>query len=226
MPQNLDVLVVDDDRRIRDALRRALEFEHFAVREANSGEAALEAIAERVPRVMVLDVSMPGIDGTEVVRRLRLLGHTLPVCMLSARDEVDDRVKGLEAGADDYVVKPFSIAELAARLQALVRLHDRKLDTAITVGDLTIDPGRRQALRNGRDLELTTREFDLLLAFARHPGQVLSRRQLLEMVWGYTWDVDTNVVDVFVGYLRKKLEAVDESRLLQTIRGVGFTLRP
>jgi DNA-binding response OmpR family regulator len=226
MPQVLDVLVVDDDRRIRDALRRALEFEHFAVREASSGEAALEAIAERAPRVMVLDVSMPGIDGTEVVRRLRLLGHTLPVCMLSARNEVDDRVKGLEAGADDYVVKPFSIAELAARLQALVRLHDRKLDTAITVGDVTIEPARRQALRNGRDLELTTREFDLLLAFARHAGQVLSRRQLLEIVWGYTWDVDTNVVDVFVGYLRKKLEAADELRLLQTIRGVGFTLRP
>jgi two-component system, OmpR family, response regulator PrrA len=226
VPQVLDVLVVDDDRRIRDALRRALEFEHFTVREANSGEAALEAIAEKVPRVMVLDVSMPGIDGTEVVRRIRLLGHTLPVCMLSARDEVDDRVEGLEAGADDYVVKPFSIADLAARLQALVRLHDRKLETAITVGDLTVDPGRRQAFRNGRDLELTTREFDLLLAFARHSGQVLSRRQLLELVWGYTWDVDTNVVDVFVGYLRKKLEAVDESRRLQTIRGVGFTLRP
>ncbi|WP_305000015.1 response regulator transcription factor [Kribbella kalugense] len=218
--------MVDDDQGVRLSLRFGLGAEGFEVREASTGEEALSAIQAQLPSVLLLDVVMPGINGVEVVRRLRADGRTIPVCMLSARDEVDDRVAGLAAGADDYVVKPFSIGELSARLHALVRLHQSSDERPIVLGDLTIEPSRRVASRHARDLELTTREFDLLAVFARHPGQVLSRAQLLDQVWGYTWDVDTNVVDVFIGYLRRKLEAADEPRLLHTIRGVGFVLRP
>ncbi|MCX4978163.1 MULTISPECIES: response regulator transcription factor [unclassified Streptomyces] len=219
------VLVVDDDQGVRQALRLGLSVEGFDVHEAPDGEAGLDAIAAQLPSVVLLDVVMPGISGVEAVRRMRLQGRTIPVCMLSARDEVDDRVAGLAAGADDYVVKPFSVAELAARLHALVRLHEGSRQRPLLLGDLTIEPARREATRAGRELGLTTREFDLLVALAQRPGQVLSRAQLLEQVWGYTWDVDTNVVDVFIGYLRKKLEADGEKRILQTVRGVGFALR-
>ena len=221
-----DALVVDDDIGVRSALRRGLTLEHFTVREAGDGAAALREIDARLPDVIVLDISMPGLSGIEVTRQVRAAGRTLPICVLSARDEIDDRVAGLAAGADDYVVKPFSVAELAARLHALVKLHQRSDTAARTVGDLVVEPHRRAATRGGRELELTTREFDLLDTLARHPGQVLSRAQLLEHVWGYTWDVDTNVVDVFVGYLRRKLEDGDRTRMLHTVRGVGFVLRP
>ncbi|MFI6096505.1 response regulator transcription factor [Lentzea sp. NPDC051213] len=220
-----EVVVVDDDRGVREALLRGLSLEGFRVREAADGTLALAEIAARPPAVVVLDVVMPGLSGVEVVSRLRAEGRTLPVCMLSARDEVDDRVAGLAAGADDYVVKPFSLGELAARLHALIRLHAARDQRPLVLGDLAIEPVRRVATREGRELGLTTREFDLLLALARRPGQVLNRRQLLEQVWGYTWDVDSNVVDVFIGYLRKKLEAAGESRVLHTVRGVGFVLR-
>jgi DNA-binding response OmpR family regulator len=220
------VLVVDDDEGVRDALRRGLELEGFEVIEAEDGQVALQQVAARLPAVIVLDVVMPGLTGVEVVRRLRTEGRGMPVCMLSARDEVDDRVAGLAAGADDYVVKPFSLGELAARLHALVRLHESNDQRPLLVGDLAIEPARRLAARAGRELDLTAREFDLLLALARHPGQVLSRTQLLEQVWGYTWDVESNVVDVFVGYLRKKLETAGEPRMVHTVRGVGFVLRP
>ena len=219
-------LVVDDDRGVREALHRGLTVSGFAVRDAADGSAALMQIEAMAPSVIVLDVMMPGLSGIEVVRRLRAQGWTTPICMLSARDEVDDRGAGLAAGADDYVVKPFSITELAARLHALVRLHSTRDDMPVLLDDLVIDPGRRVATRAGRDLDLTSREFDLLLAFARHPGQVLSRGQLLAQVWGYTWTVENNVVDVFIGYLRRKLEAGSEPRILQTVRGVGFVLRP
>ena len=219
------VLVVDDDSGVRHALRRGLALEGFEVREAADGSAALTAVESQLPAVVVLDVVMPGLGGVAVVRELRAQGRTLPVCMLSARDEVDDRVAGLAAGADDYVVKPFSVAELAARLHALVRLHHTRDERAVLLGDLTIEPARRAVARGGRAVDLTAREFDLLLALARHPGQVLSRDQLLEQVWGYTWDVDSNVVDVFVGYLRRKLEIDGASRLIHTVRGVGFVLR-
>ncbi|MEU9883339.1 response regulator transcription factor [Streptomyces phaeochromogenes] len=220
-----EVLVVDDDPGVRQALELGLGLEGFTVRLAEDGEMALEQVAVRLPSVIVLDVTMPGLSGVEVVRLLRAVGRTLPVCMLSARDEVDDRVAGLAAGADDYVVKPFSIAELAARLHAMVRLHESTAERPLVVGDITIEPARRTACRAGRDLRLTAREFDLLLALAHRPGQVLSRTQLLEQVWGYTWDVDTNVVDVFIGYLRKKLEADGSPRVLRTVRGIGFALR-
>lgn len=222
----LQVLVVDDDQGVRHALRRGLSLEGFAVREAADGAEALAEIAKFVPQVVVLDVVMPGMNGVTVVRRLREDGITVPVCMLSARDEVDDRVAGLAAGADDYVVKPFSVAELSARLQAMVRLHAAVDQRPLVWGDLSIEPSRRRAARNGRDLQLTAREFDLLLTMVRHAGQVLSRQQLLEQVWGYTWEVDSNVVDVFMGYVRRKLEQAGEQRILQTVRGVGFVLGP
>jgi len=220
-----EALIVDDDAGIREALRRGLDLEGFVVSEASDGESALREIAAASPQVVVLDVMMPGLSGVEVVRRLRQDGQTVPVCILSARDEVEDRVAGLAAGADDYVVKPFSVAELAARLHALVRLHEERPGRPVVVGDLAIDPPGRTATRAGRDLELTAREFDLLFVLADHSGLVLSRAQLLEQVWGYTWEVESNAVDVFVGYLRRKMEAEGESRLLHTVRSVGFVLR-
>ena len=169
---------------------------------------------------------MPDLDGVSVVRRLRAGGIDVPVCILSARDEVDDRVAGLQAGADDYLVKPFAIAELTARLQALLRRRGNAGAGPLVVGDVVVDARRHVATRGGRDLGLTRREFDLLEVFARHPGQVLSRDQLLRLVWGYASDVETNVVDVFVGYVRRKLEAGGEPRTLHTVRGVGWALRP
>jgi DNA-binding response OmpR family regulator len=196
------------------------------VETAAGGREALDAIARRPPAVMVLDVTMPDLDGVTVVRRMRDQGVDIPVCILSARDDVDDRVAGLQAGADDYLVKPFALAELTARLQALLRRRGDGAPGPVVVGDLVIDPRRYLASRNGRDLTLTRREYELLEAFANHAGQVLSRDQLLRQVWGYNFDVETNVVDVFVGYLRRKLEAEGESRILHTVRGVGWRLRP
>jgi two-component system, OmpR family, response regulator PrrA len=193
---------------------------------AAGGREALTAVARRPPAVIVLDVTMPDLDGVSVLRRMRADGVDVPVCILSARDDVADRVAGLQAGADDYLVKPFALAELTARLQALLRRRGTAVDGPLVVGDLVVDARRHVATRTGRDLGLTRREFELLQAFARHPGQVLSREQLLGQVWGYTFDVETNVVDVFVGYLRRKLEATGEPRMLHTVRGVGWVLRP
>jgi DNA-binding response OmpR family regulator len=220
------VLVVDDEASVRNALERALRLEGFAVSTAAGGREALAAVAQRPPSVIVLDVTMPDVDGVSVVRRLRADGLDVPVCILSARDDVADRVAGLQAGADDYLVKPFAIAELTARLHALLRRRGEPGPGPLLVGDLVVDPRRHVATRAGRELELTRREFDLLEALARHQGQVLSREQLLQLVWGYASDVETNVVDVFVGYVRRELEAAGEPRTLRTIRGVGWVLRP
>lgn len=181
---------------------------------AAGGREALEAVAQRPPAVIVLDVTMPDLDGIQVVKRLRADGLDVPVCILSARDEVDDRVRGLRLGGDDYLTKPFSVVEVAARLEALLR-RSRHVPPAVPAG----------VLRCG-DLELTRREFELLETFARHPRQVLSRDQLLDQVWGYNFEAETNVADVFVGYLRRKLEAGGEGRILHTVRGVGWALRP
>jgi DNA-binding response OmpR family regulator len=219
------VLVVDDEATVRQALERALRLEGFAVATASGGNDALAAVAERPPAVMVLDVTMPDLDGVSVLRRMRADGVDVPVCILSARDEVEDRVAGLQAGADDYLVKPFAIAELAARLQALLRRRGADDGAPRTAGDVVVDPRRHLATRAGRELDLTRREFELLETFVRHPGQVLSRDQLLELVWGYATAVETNVVDVFVGYLRRKLEVDGEPRILHTVRGVGWALR-
>ncbi len=220
------VLVVADEQSIRESLERALRLEGFVVETADGGNAALAAVARRPPEVVVLDVTMPDLDGVSVLKRLRAGGIDVPVCILSARDDVEDRVAGLQAGADDYLVKPFALEELFARLHALLRRRGNDAAQTLTLGELVVDAPRHVATRGGRDLGLTRREFDLLHAFARHPGRVLSRDQLLNLVWGYTTDVETNVVDVFVGYLRRKLEAGGEPRLLHTIRGVGWALRP
>ncbi|HMJ36873.1 MAG TPA: response regulator transcription factor [Baekduia sp.] len=219
------VLLVDDDPAIRRAVGAGLELEGFAVVAASGGRAALEAVARVHPAVVLLDLSMPDLDGLEVLRRLRADGDQVPVCVLSARDEIDDRVRGLQAGADDYVVKPFALEEVVARLHALLRRRPAGEDEALAVGDLRLDPRTRSARRGERDLDLTRREFELLQLFLRHPGEVLDRRRLHEEVWGYTFDPQTNVADVFVGYVRRKLETAGEPRVLHTVRGVGFVLR-
>ena len=219
------VLVVDDEATVRQALERALRLEGFAVATAAGGVEALDAIGRMPPSAVVLDVTMPDLDGVTVVRRLRAEGVDVPVCILSARDEVADRVAGLEAGADDYLVKPFALEELTARLNALLRRRGANGAGPYVVDDVVVDPRRHVATRGGRELDLTRREFELLETFTRHPGQVLSRDQLLELVWGYATSVETNVVDVFVGYLRRKLEGDGEARILHTVRGVGWALR-
>jgi DNA-binding response OmpR family regulator len=220
------VLLVDDDPGIRRTVGEGLELEGFRVVPASGGRAALAAVEAVVPAVVLLDLTMPDLDGLEVLRRLRDRGDDVPVCVLSARDEVDDRVRGLQAGADDYVVKPFALEEIAARLHALLRRRPAAADDTLSAGDLVLDPRAHSARRRGRDLGLTRREFELLGVLLRHAGEVLDRARLHEEVWGYTFDPGTNVADVFVGYLRRKLEAGGEPRVLHTVRGVGFVLRP
>jgi two-component system response regulator PrrA len=219
------VLVVDDDPAITTALARGLSLEGFDVRTAGGGSEALRLVGLDPPDVVVLDINMPDIDGVTVTRRLRAEGSAVPICVLSARDEVADRVTGLEAGADDYLVKPFALVELVARLRALLRRNPSDdPGSVVRTGDLVVDPARRRARRGDRELDLTRREFDLLEVLARHAGFVLSRAQLLELVWGYDFEVESNVVDVFVGYLRRKLEADGEPRIIETVRGIGFRL--
>jgi DNA-binding response OmpR family regulator len=219
------VLLVDDDAAIRRTMTVGLELEGFDVVCASGGRPALEAVGAVLPAVMLLDLTMPDLDGLEVLRRLRAAGDELPVCVLSARDQVADRVRGLEEGADDYVVKPFALEEVSARLHALLRRRPPRETERLVVGDIELDPAGFSARRRDRDLELTRREFELLHLFLRHPGVVLDRRRLHEEIWRYTFDPGTNVTDVFVGYLRRKLEAAGEPRVLHTVRGVGFVLR-
>jgi DNA-binding response OmpR family regulator len=219
------VLLVDDDPAIRRTLAIGLELEGFAVVAASGGRAALEAAGQVRPAAMLLDMTMPDLDGLDVLERLRASGDDVPVCVLSARDEVDDRVRGLQAGADDYVVKPFVLEEVVARLHALLRRRPPAAQQSLAVGDITLDPATFAATRAGRPLELTQREFALLHLFLRHPGEVIDRARMHEEVWGYTFDPGTNIADVFVGYLRRKLEADGGSRVLHTVRGVGFILR-
>jgi len=220
------VLVVDDDRSIRDALERGLRLEGFEATAVASGEEALLVADSDRTDVVVLDVGLAGIDGVEVVRRIRAAGNDVPICILSARVEVGDRVIGLEAGADDYLVKPFVLEELVARLNALLRRRPEADVPVLMAGELRVDGARRRVQRGTRDIELTKREFHLLEILIRNQGIVLSRERLLELVWGYDFEVNTNVVDVFVGYLRRKLEDDGGSRLIHTVRGVGFVLRP
>jgi two-component system, OmpR family, response regulator MprA len=218
------VLVIDDDDNIRISLKRALAYAGFAVDVAESGEAGLQRALLEPPDVVVLDVLMPGIDGFEVCRRLRA-GGDLPILMLTARDAVSDRVEGLETGADDYLVKPFALEELIARLRALLRRRAPTDTNRVRVADLIVDLASREVWRGDRPVDLTAREFDLLVAFLRHPRQVLSQDQLLEQVWGFDFEADTHVLKVYMSYLRHKLEAGGEPRLIHTLRGAGYILK-
>ena len=223
------VLVVDDDERIAASVRRALVYEGFSVDVASDGHAALAALRDDPPDLVILDVMLPGVDGLEVCRRIRAdPSADLPVLMLTARDDTTDRVRGLDIGADDYLVKPFAYEELLARVRALLRRRSREAadgGAKLTLVDLTIDTKSHEVRRAGRAIELTAQEFNLLVYLVRHARQVLSRDQLLEGVWGFGSGVTSNVVDVYVGYLRQKLEAAGEPRILHTVRGVGFVLR-
>ena len=221
------VLVVEDDVAVRTAVERGLVLNGFEVAAVGDAEAALTSIARRRPEVLVVDIGLPGMSGIELCTRLRATDIDTPVLVLSARDQVGDRVAGLQAGADDYLVKPFALDELVARLQALLRRAkpSREQGSTIAVGPLWIDEDRRMATVDGQRLELSRREFDLLLALATNHDLVLSRVKLLELVWGYEFDVDTNVVDVFVGYLRRKIAAAGAPAMIDTVRGVGFVLK-
>jgi two-component system response regulator MprA len=220
------VLVVDDERAVRDSLRRALELEGYDVELAADGEEALERLAQNgEPDAVVLDILMPRMDGLEVCRRLRREGHRLPVLMLTARDEVENRVAGLDAGADDYVTKPFALEELLARLRALLRRTTSGSGEVLRFADLELDPNTREVRRAGEPIELTRTEFSLLELFLLNPRQVLTRSVIFERVWGYDFGFSSNSLDVYIGYLRRKTEAGDRPRLIQTVRGVGYALR-
>ncbi len=222
------ILVVEDDEPIRDAVVRGLGLHGYDVNGAGDAEAALATVGRRRPDLLVLDIGLPGMSGIELCERLRSVGVDVPILMLSARDQVGDRVAGLHAGADDYLVKPFALDELLARVQALLRrARATAASTEVVVaGPLWIDVDRRRATVDGSHLDLSRREFDLLAVLAANPDIVLGRIRLLELVWGYDFEVDTNVVDVFVGYLRRKLDAAGAPRMIDTVRGVGFVLRP
>jgi two-component system response regulator MprA len=220
------VLVVDDEPAVRDALERALGLEGYDVELAENGLDALRSLAAAPPDLVVLDVLMPEVDGLEVSRRLRRTGDRTPILMLTARDEVSDRVAGLDAGADDYVVKPFALEELLARIRALLRrAGPAEEDGALRFADVVLDPATREVRRGTRAIELTRTEFHLLELFLRNPRQVLTRALIFERVWGYDFGPSSNSLEVYVGYLRRKLEADGEPRLIHTARGVGYALR-
>jgi two-component system, OmpR family, response regulator MprA len=223
---SVKILVVDDEPAVRESLRRALQLEGYAVDLAGDGEEALERVTGDGVDAVVLDVNMPRLDGLEACRRLRAQGNTLPVLMLTARDEVSDRVAGLDAGADDYVVKPFALEELLARLRALLRraVPDGGGEV-LRFADVELDLGTREVRRGGEPIELTRTEFSLLELFLRNPRQVLTRSIIFERVWGYDFGFGSNSLDVYIGYLRRKTEQGGRPRLIQTIRGVGYALR-
>jgi two-component system, OmpR family, response regulator MprA len=219
------ILVVDDEPSVRDALDRALRMDGYKVQLAADGRQALDQLAEQAPDAIVLDLLMPEVDGLEVCRRIRAAGDRIPVLMLTARDGVPDRVKGLDAGADDYLVKPFALEELSARLRALLRRTGGPAAERLRYADLVLDPGEHTVQRGERRVELTRTEFLLLELLLRHPRQVLTRSQIFEHVWGYDFGTSSNSLEVYVGYLRRKLEAGGEPRLVHTVRGIGYVLR-
>jgi two-component system response regulator MprA len=231
---HMRILVVDDDAAVRDSLARTLRFEGHDVATADDGQQALDAVRAQEPDAMILDVSMPVLDGLQACRRLRADGVLLPVLMLTARDSVGDRVAGLDAGADDYLVKPFALQELQARLRALLRRSMISAppatapageDGVLSYADVRLDQRTREVRRGSRPIRLTRTEFTILEVFLRHPRQVLGRTALFDHVWGYDFGETSNSIHVYLGYLRRKLEAEGESRLLHTVRGVGFVLR-
>ncbi len=220
----MKVLVVDDERAVRDSLRRALELEGYEIELAADGSEALARLEQNgEPDAVVLDVLMPGVDGIQVCRQLRRNGSRVPVLMLTARDAVENRVAGLDAGADDYVTKPFALEELLARLRALLRRAGG--EGVLRFADLELDPGTREVRRGGDPIELTRTEFALLELFMLNPRQVLTRSVIFERVWGYNFGYGSNSLDVYIGYLRRKTEAGRKPRLIHTVRGVGYALR-
>lgn len=221
------MLVVDDDRAVRDSLRRSLEFNGYVVATASDGAEALAQIASVAPELVVMDVMMPRLDGLEATRALRAAGNDVPVIVLTARDAVGERVEGLDAGADDYLTKPFALEELLARIRALLRraVPTEEADERLVFADLTMDLASREVFRGERAIELTRTEFTLLEMFLRRPRRVLERSFILEEVWGYDFPTTANSLEVYVGYLRRKTEAEGESRLIHTVRGVGYVLK-
>jgi two-component system, OmpR family, response regulator MprA len=222
------ILVVDDDRAVRESLRRSLSFNGYTVDLAEDGVEALEAITNDRPDAVVLDVMMPRMDGLEVCRQLRSTGDDLPILVLTARDSVSERVGGLDAGADDYLPKPFALEELLARLRALLRRtgpEESSESAVMTFADLTLDPGTREVYRGKRAISLTRTEFALLEMLIANPRRVLTRSRILEEVWGFDFPTSGNALEVYVGYLRRKTEAEGEPRLIHTVRGVGYVLR-
>jgi two-component system response regulator MprA len=222
----MKILVVDDERAVRDSLRRALELEGYEIELAADGREALYRLdGDAQPDAVILDVLMPGLDGLEVCRRIRAGGSSVPVLMLTARDAVENRVEGLDAGADDYVTKPFALEELLARVRALIRRTADSTDERLRFADLELDPGTREVTRGGESIELTRTEFSLLELFMRNPRQVLTRSIIFERVWGYDFGFASNSLDVYIGYLRRKTEGGGRPRLIHTVRGVGYALR-
>ena len=224
----MKILVVDDERAVRESLRRALELEGYEIELAGDGGEALSTLEDdEQPDAVILDVLMPGVDGLEVCRRMRAAGNAVPVLMLTARDEVENRVAGLDAGADDYVTKPFALEELLARVRALLRRTGTGDGggEVLSFADVQLDLGTREVRRGGRQIDLTRTEFALLELFLRNPRQVLTRSIIFERVWGYDFGFASNSLDVYIGYLRRKTEAGGEPRLIHTVRGVGYALR-
>ena len=219
------ILVVEDDRSVRDAVERALRFEGYDVRTARDGAEALSEVLNDPPDAIVLDVMMPFVDGLETCRRLRARGDATPILILTARHEVTDRVEGLDAGADDYMVKPFALEELLARLRALLRRATGTTTDVLKVGDLTLNPATREVDRAGQPVELTKTEFDLLQLLMENTGLVLARSTIYERIWGYDFETSSNSLDVYIGYLRRKTEVGDLPRLIHTVRGVGYVIR-
>jgi two-component system, OmpR family, response regulator MprA len=220
------ILIADDERAVRESLRRALELEGYQIELAADGREALYRLeTESQPDAVVLDVLMPGVDGLEVARTIRRSGSRVPILMLTARTQVEDRVEGLDAGADDYLTKPFALEELLARLRALLRRTADGSGEALRFADLELDPGTREVRRDGEAIELTRTEFSLLELFMLNPRQVLTRSVIFERVWGYDFGYGSNSLDVYIGYLRRKTEAGGKPRLIHTVRGVGYALR-
>jgi two-component system response regulator MprA len=220
------VLVVDDDRAVRDALRRALTLGGYEVQSAEDGEQALEQVVQAVPDAVVLDIGLPGIDGLEVCRRLRMLGNRVPILILTARDAVADRIDGLDVGADDYMVKPFDVGELKARLRALLRRSGPDSDPdALSFAELRLDSSRHGAEVEGQFVELTRTEYQLLELLMLNPRRVLQHSLIYDRVWGYDFGPASNALRVYVGYLRRKLEGAGARQLIHTVRGVGYVLR-
>ncbi|MCL0105608.1 response regulator transcription factor [Dehalococcoidia bacterium] len=218
------ILVADDDSQICEALERSLRYEGYKVVTVRDGSLAISEIEKNPPSLLVLDINMPEVNGIQVTRYVRSVGIDIPICILSARDEVKDRVAGLEAGADDYMTKPFAFEELLARIKALLRRNNIISSQTISIGNLELDPSTRTVKYFGQNMELTKKEFDLLQVLCINANVVQNRDQLLDKVWGYDFEVNTNVVDVFIGYLRKKMESNGNPRMINTIRGVGFML--